>query len=286
MNVYVSTSSVKNPFDLKKVLEKFKQLNITNIELGSSHHYINDLESLLEMYKGNKYVIHNYFPPLLEPIALNIASENTEIRNTSLNFAKNAIDLCVKLNVPIYSMHAGMLADPNKIKFFEGFTFTEENFDEDKYNSAFLHLIASCKEINLYARNHGVKFAIETSGGHPEKFKYLLMTKIIEFRKLITEINDDNFGILLDIGHYNLSTHLNEEEDINMFISEFRDNIFQIHIHHNDGSDDQHLHPTIKELNYLKNINKDTIIVLESMNNTPESILEQYNIIKTFLTKG
>ncbi|MCZ8539204.1 MULTISPECIES: sugar phosphate isomerase/epimerase family protein [Psychrobacillus] len=286
MNIYVSTSAIRNPFDLKEVLEKFNQLNITNIELGSSHQYIEDLECLLEKFKENKYVIHNYFPPLLEPIALNIASKNTEIRNTSINMAKNAIDLCVKLNAPIYSMHAGMLADPNEIKFFEGFAFTEEQFDEDKYNSAFLHLIASCKEINLYAKRCGVKFAIETSGGHPKKFKYLLMTKIMEFRKLITEVNDDNFGILLDIGHYNLATHLYEKEDINTFISEFKNNILQIHIHHNDGSDDQHLQPTMKELNYLKNINKETIIVLESMNNSPESILEQYNTIKTFLSKG
>lgn len=284
MEVYVSTSAIKNPFQLKEVLEKYNELGIKNVELGSSHSYIDDIEGIIGAFNNN-YIIHNYFPPLKDPIALNIASLNKDIRERSINLAKRAIDLCVKFKAPIYSMHAGMLADPSEIKFFEGFTFSEESKIESIYDLVFENLISSCKEINLYAKKNRIKFAVETSGGHPKKFDFLLMTKIKEFKHLISEVNDDNFGILLDIGHYNLSVNLYKGESIEKFVSEFKNHIFQVHLHHNDGSDDQHFPPTLKELKCLSKLNKNTIIVLESMNNSADSILEQYSNIKNYLLK-
>lgn len=272
MPIYVSTSSMIQPFDLASVLQTYSENNIKNIELGSSHHYVSNIGEILNRYPDTRFIIHNYFPPSEKEFALNIASFDEEIRNNSIEHAKKAIDLCTKVGAPLYSMHAGMLADPNSMVFFEGFQFEEKTITSADEEKAFQFVVQSCKELNAYAKQKGIKFAIETSGGHPSKFPLLLMTKIAEFEKLYTEIDDGNFGILLDIGHYNISTHLYENESYEGFIRKFKDKIFQIHIHHNDGTDDQHQPPTEKEMALLKNLNSDVIIVLESMNCTIESI--------------
>lgn len=272
MPIYVSTSSITQPFDLASVLQNYSENNIKYIELGSSHHYASNIEEILFQYPDVNFVVHNYFPPPEKEFALNIASFDENIRNNSIEHAKKTIDLCTKIGAPLYSMHAGMLADPNSIVFFEGFQFEEKTITSADEEKAFQFLVKSCIELNAYAKQKGIKFAIETSGGHPSKFSLLLMTKIEEFEKLYTEIDDDNFGILLDIGHYNISTHLYENESHEEFIRKFKNKIFQIHIHHNDGSDDQHQPPTSKEMSLLKELDNDVIIVLESMNCTIESI--------------
>ena len=283
MNVYVSTSAIKNPFNLEEVLKKYYDLGIRNIELGSSHDYVESVNRILEQYDDVNFVIHNYFPPQKEAFALNIASTDIEIRQQSIAHAKEAIDLCVQLKAPIYSIHAGMLVDPQKIEFFKGFTFTEGLYSEKLYEEVFKNLIDSCNQINEYAKKRSIKFAVETSGGHPSKFDYLLMTKIDEFKRLFEAIDDDNFGVLLDIGHYNLSTYLYKKQDLKEFIQLFKRKIFQIHIHHNDGSDDQHLPPTVKELELLKLVGNNTLIVLESMKNSEDDILISLGELKSFL---
>lgn len=282
MSIFVSTSAIVQPFDLAKVLQTFNENGIKNIELGSSHRYMSNIEEILNQYSNINFVVHNYFPPPKKEFALNIASFDEEIRNNSIKHAKTAIDLCAKVGAPLYSMHAGMLADPNSIVFFEGFQFEEKNITLAQEEKAFRFLVQSCKEINEYAKQRGIKFAIETSGGHPSKFHLLLMTKIAEFEKLYTEIDDENFGILLDIGHYNISIHLYGNESYDEFIRKFKDKIFQVHIHHNDGSDDQHKPPTAKELAILKNLNDDVIIVLESMNCSIESIQQSLAELNEF----
>lgn len=282
MNIYVSTSAIKKPFDLETVLQHYDDMNIQYIELGSSHKYCATIEEVLKKYKHMNFVIHNYFPPPEDPFALNLSSIDEEVRKRSIEHAKKAIDLCVECNSLIYSIHAGMVANPKKIEFFEGFSFDEMDVNEDIYEVCFNFLVESCKEINEYAEQKGIKFAIETSGGHPKKFKYLMMTTENEFKRLLNEIPNKNFGILLDIGHYTISEAVYPEEDMMSFINTFKSRIFQVHIHHNDGSNDQHLPPTAKELNLLSSFAEDTIFVLESMQNEPDSILQSLADIQSY----
>ncbi len=273
MKLYVSTSALEKPFHLDEVLNKYKKIGIRCVELGSSHVYTEHINGIIERYKEDmEFLVHNYFPPHKEAFALNLASQNNNIREQSIEHAKNAIDLCKAIDSPIYSIHAGMLKNPSRIAFFEGFTF--DNQEVVDYDTAFSNLIASCLEINNYARQRGVRFAIENSGGHPEKMKHLLMTRQSEFEILMNHIQDDNFGILLDVGHFKISEQLYENEDVYKFIEKFRDNIFQMHLHRNDGSDDQHLCPSEEELKLLSVVNEDCLVTLESMNNDMDQLLE------------
>jgi len=273
MNVYVSTSAIESPFDLEKVLQAYDEMCLMNIELGSSHKYCSSLDDVLKKYKHMNFVVHNYFPPPVKPFALNLSSMDEQVQRASIKHAKHAIDLCVEIRSPIYSIHAGMVANPRKIEFFEGFTFDEMNVNQEIYELCFTKMVESCKEINEYAKQKGIKFAVENSGGHPNKYKYLMMTMQHEFERLMDEIKDDNFGILLDVGHFNISVAVYPEECMETFIQRFKNKIFQVHVHHNDGSNDQHLPPTEKELNLLSSFSAGTIIVLESMKNKRDDIL-------------
>lgn len=285
IDIYISTSAVKNPFDLENIVNEYVANGITNIELGSSHHFVDNINKVLDRFKGKvSFVVHNYFPPPEKAFALNLSSIEEDVRIDSIQHAKKAIDLCAEINSPIYSIHAGMMTNPRKIEFFEGFTFDEVFIDQKLYELCFNKLIQSCKEINEYAKHKNIQFAIENSGGHPDKYKYLMMTRREEFERLLSEIDDRNFGVLFDIGHYNISRYVYPGESIERFISHFKHKIFQVHLHRNDGSNDQHLSPTLEEIKLLSMFSNETIVVLESMKNDVHDILNSLSEIKSYLS--
>ena len=93
------------------------------------------------------------------------------------------------------------------------------------------------KEIVKYAKNLNVKIALENT-----KIK-----GIIEY--LIENINEDNLGICFDCGHY----HCNSKDDWD--IKPFKDKVFCVHLHDNNGEEDQHLLPFDGNLDFKKIIN-------------------------------
>lgn len=270
--IYVSTSCKKKPFDLQEVLSNYHAANLRHVELGSSHHYNEHNLNTIESYRNHmNFLVHNYFPPHKEGFALNLSSLDKDIWDKSVNHAKTAIDLCSRIGSPIYSIHAGMLRNPQKIEFFEGFSFDSSTQQFD-YDQAFAQLVRACSELNEYAYQRGVKFAIENSGGHPSKYGNLMITTINECKQLIQAVLHDNFGILLDIGHLNVTHHVYGQNTLEAFIRTFRNYIFQVHIHSNDGSNDQHLLPKQEQISILKQLPEHTYFVLESMNLSIEQI--------------
>lgn len=81
------------------------------------------------------------------------------------------------------------------------------------------------QEIADYANSLNMRIAFEN-------------TKIKGYLEyVITNINRDNVGVCLDIGH----SHAHFNDDFNFEL--FKDKIFAIHVHDNDGTSDQHLIP-------------------------------------------
>ena len=81
------------------------------------------------------------------------------------------------------------------------------------------------RKIALHAKKLGIKIAFEN-------------TKIKGYLDyVITNIQEDNVGICLDTGH--LHCHFNDDLNFDLF----KDKIFAVHMHDNDGSEDQHLIP-------------------------------------------
>lgn len=94
------------------------------------------------------------------------------------------------------------------------------------------------QEICDYAESLGVKVAFEN-------------TKIKGYLDyVIDNIKNSNVGICYDSGH--VHAHFNDEFDYN----KFKDRIFAVHLHDNDGSNDQHLLPFEGTIDFDTTISK------------------------------
>ncbi|MBI9014675.1 MAG: sugar phosphate isomerase/epimerase [Clostridiales bacterium] len=73
-----------------------------------------------------------------------------------------------------------------------------------------------------------------------------------DLKKIIDDVNRPNLGICLDIGHALAYSKISIEE----WINKLGDRIKYIHLHWNDGMDDEHRAPTDEELFHLNQILK------------------------------
>lgn len=99
--------------------------------------------------------------------------------------------------------------------------------------------IKRLKYLNEKAKEIGIKIAFENT-----KQKKL-------FEKVLENIKDENIGICFDSGHWNCA--FKDELDL----SKYKDRIFAVHLHDNDGTADQHLLPFEGNINwdfYLKQL--------------------------------
>ena len=95
------------------------------------------------------------------------------------------------------------------------------------------------KQIIEYAKSLNVKVVVENTK----------IRKHVEY--LLDNINDDNFGLCFDVGHYH--AHFNDDWDI----SKYKGRIFCIHLHDNHSNDiDEHLLPFDGTLNWNNVIKK------------------------------
>ena len=107
------------------------------------------------------------------------------------------------------------------------------------------------KQIVEYAESLGVKVAIENTK----------ITDHIDY--LIENIKSDNLGICFDAGHF----HCNQKDNWN--IEKYKNKVFCVHLHDNNGTADQHLLPFdgnidwSKVIQILKDVNYDGPITLE-----------------------
>ena len=103
------------------------------------------------------------------------------------------------------------------------------------YNELGLNRI---KKIVEYAKEIDVKISFEN-------------TKIKGYLEYVFDnIKSDNIGLCFDSGHFH--AHFNDELDF----SKYKNKIFAVHIHDNDGTSDQHLIPFDGTLNFKETLNK------------------------------
>ncbi|MBI4287991.1 MAG: sugar phosphate isomerase/epimerase [Chloroflexi bacterium] len=237
MDVYVSTGCLKDGKDVIRVLDGYRSASFRYIELGASHEYSADIVGCLEKQPA-RFLVHHYFPPPPNAFVLNLASASPEILYRSLQQIDRSLDLCRKLGSPLLSVHAGFTADPSP-----GLTFV--GHEPQPYEKAFDIFVDSIKRIDASAREYGVRLAIENNvlakynmvnGTNP----YLLLCRAEEFEEFFRRVPSDNVGILLDLGHLQVSSH-NLGFNKDGFIDKLEDKVFALHIHDNNGEKDEHL---------------------------------------------
>ena len=279
--IYTSTSCLKNPKNITKVLDEYQKAGIKQVELGSVHEYF-DINKL-KKYSFD-FLIHNYFPPPKKPFNLNLASQNKEILKKSIELVKQSIELCRKIESPLYTFHAGFTVDPPELgTVFPKKGYTERNISVKTY-------IKSVEELLDFANSNGVKIAMEPNV--VQKFNLIngknemcLFAEIDEINQLFNLIKNKKLGILLDLGHTAVTSHwLNFDKD--EFVKKIKEKVFAIHISNNNGLADQHKSLTkdcwhVTKLKKFKHVP----IILETMNLTSEQIKSNIELAKKFTNK-
>ena len=118
MTVYISTSCLANGRNIFHVLDIYSRADLTNIELGVSHDYIDGFSSTrFKKYNFNA-IVHHYFPPPKKSLILNLASQDPVILKRSKYQIKESIEFCHSTGAELLTFHAGFRVDPDdKLRF-------------------------------------------------------------------------------------------------------------------------------------------------------------------------
>ncbi len=162
---------------------------------------------------------------------LNPVSLYQEMRGLTLKQTEKSIELCEKLGGDVITIHPGRTWFRENKKWFRKC----EDWFEDYL-----------KKISEYGQERGVKISIET-GSHGADYpkEPSLLKEYVE--------KNDNLGVTLDIGHMNILANKRNKESgvwISEIVESLGKNLFNVHIHDNDGLTDGHLPPGQGNINF------------------------------------
>lgn len=238
--LYVSSTSFRQR-RLESVLAACHRAGVTGLELSA----LDDWQpELLEAQSSIRYLVHNYCPPPTEPFVLNLASPDPGMLERSLEHCRRSLDLCAALNSPIYAAHAGFAVDLNPALLGdpEGQAGIVRR-GVPEYEETYFRLVESARTLTSYAKARGIRFLIEnhalSSLGGDAGRRLLPMVTRVEFQRLLADVADDEFGVLLDVGHLNVSARALGFDRVD-FIEALAPSIGGFHLSDNDGLLDEH----------------------------------------------
>ena len=251
--IFVSTSCLGNTRNLRDILEIFCAYGIKNVELGGGLEYIDDIKYINRISPPLNLIIHNYFPPVREPFVMNLAAQDEEIREKSMAVCKRAIELCRHFGAKLYSFHPGF-----RVEKTLGLEFEVDGRELVNYEDAFSKFVRSIEEILKRARSRRVKIALENLEQKNDAYMMARPDEFARFQEIFPEV-----GVLLDLGHLKIASRRLGFRSSD-FLRAVQGNIFEVHIHENDGTSDLHREPLNGDLIGLLGVIDCESIVLES----------------------
>jgi len=240
--IALSSTCIGN-VDIKSLCEYAAANNIRSIELSANISFIPDekLIEILKMYADRiGFHIHNYFPAPKDHFVLNLAHPATYER--SLEHCLKAVDLCSRLGIGVYSIHAGMAINPAVDDLGKSLS----HYAPIDFMKSRNLLITACHEIADYALGKGVQILIENNVVNEENCVGNINNSYHfadpdDSEKLFPLFSHQNVGILVDFGHLKVNAANLGFEPYN-FINLFKEKIKAVHLSDNDGRYDQNLH--------------------------------------------
>ncbi len=226
---------------LKDVLRQCEENGIYSVELSAPHPY-EPLEKVRELlleyrHKGFRFTIHNYFPPQQRDFVLNIASLDDNIRSQCRNLVGEALKLARDIESPIYGIHMGYLADGDADS--RGiFQFKPE---KNSRSLCLKQMTAFIKDTTKEISNGMILILENLFPGRTGNFS--LGCTFEEIKKIMSLV-PDQVGLLLDLGHLNISSQVlgfDKYVFLDKYVAELGDRIHEIHLSENNGLEDEHL---------------------------------------------
>jgi sugar phosphate isomerase/epimerase len=291
MEIYLSSGAFCSR-SLPDIVQFSLDNGLAHIELSSGVRYEPDMLAPVRASSGQpiRYLVHNYFPTPAEPFVLNLASADDQVLQRSCDLCKTAIALAAELGAPFYSVHSGfavhltpeLLGDPVAQARLSKNAYMS-------YDAAYERFAETVKGLAEFAKSQGVRLLIENNVVSPlylskHGHNPFLMAIASEIVRLMEDINDATLGVLVDVGHANVSaTALNFQRE--QFIETVAPYIGGFHLSDNDGQTDQNL-PFDADAwfcPFLKDF-PDTTLVIEAYRLSLEQMQQQYQVLETVLS--
>ena len=268
MQIFLSTTFYgSTATDIKDVLKLLDKFNIDGIELGSTHLYCVDIENIVRKKWSKRIVVHNFFPPKKDlSFVVNIASDDIDICNQSISYAKYCIKVAASIGAEVYTIHPGFMAIPdlqNKDSDTYDFHFSSKRIQKEL---AFSNMLRSLSELIDTAKQYHIKLAVEPEGSLTEP-GVLLMETMDEYDRLFLKYPEDLY-LNMNLAHTRFAAK-EHKYDVEEFINRYYDKIALVELSHNNGKIDEHK-PLVKEsyvFDYL-HILPDVPHILEFRNST------------------
>ena len=235
MNIGISTV-LYTPFihrhinpDLFHALEKIAGYGYTHIEYNDQsvpHPFSLDngeAVRILKVIKELNLHIHSIHVPCTQLPDADIGSINSGKRRSALEVVRRTLDVCSALDCPNAILHPGGALE----KLIEQETLYRV---KDAY-------LSSLQELCEYVKNRKTKIILE-NGGNP-------LNSIAALIETISCVNSDSLGICIDTGHA-----YGTGNDPALLIEQAGKLLEHLHIHDNNGTNDDHLVPGDGTINW------------------------------------
>lgn len=196
-----------HPFEkvLEDVSKRFDHWEI----VSEGEHQLPNVAVMFESLKDSYNLTYSIHAPFND---VNIASLNESFRETSVIELIKIMNIASELNVGTITFHPGM------------YSMVVPGLEKKSVENA----RRSLRTIERMSEDCGVRMCLENMPG----FKFFLGQTPEELNYLL---EGTNLPVCLDIGHAHTVNRLDE------FIDSVKDRIGNVHIHDNNGSQDQHL---------------------------------------------
>lgn len=251
--------------DIEGSIRKLIDLNVDCVEIVSEVYHFSPgrielpggVKDLLES-KGIESTVHSSF------FDLNLGSPYPQVRNLSVEMARQSMDLCNFLNCKIVTLHPGHF-----------YVLQHEQL----WTKAKLLFEECLKECLSYARKLGVHIGLENI-----QVPYFFYSDLRDMKSFVQGLGD--VGITLDLAHaYLLKKWMgidSPESEISREIRELGESIDHVHLHDNEGIKDDHLSPGKGNIDFepmieaLKEIGYDDHVIIEAHESeNPASVAEE-----------
>ncbi len=177
--------------------------------VSEGDHYLGAIATSLESLKDSYNLTYSLHAPFND---INIASLNESVRETSVIELIKIMNISAELDIKTVTIHPGL------------YSMVVPGLEERSIAAA----KRSLRMLDRMAQDCGVKLCVENMPG----FKFFLGHTAEQMAELL---EGTSLPVCFDIGHANTT------EQIDAITDAFSGRIMNVHIHDNDGKQDQHL---------------------------------------------
>jgi sugar phosphate isomerase/epimerase len=277
--LYVSTGGFSNETAFETA-SGFIDANILSCELSGGLFDKNIESSLAKLKSRCSLQIHNYFPPPKKPFVMNLASDDTDIINKTINHIKRGIDISSGLGINIYSFHAGYLLDPGINELGKKVKKKKLLDRTDGLN----RFIDNVNSLGIYAKKMNTILLIENNVLSNNNYKHFRMNPFLMVEEkecaYVMQKTMDNVFLLVDLAHVKVSSASLGFDKIK-FLESVDPWIRAYHLSDNDGLSDSN-QPVRKDSWFWSYLKKDfDYCSLEVYGKSTLDLVEQLKLTKS-----